>query len=313
MGNDGIFHFRRAHPADKGAVEALCAKIWDGDDYIPRCFDAWAADQEGELSLCFVDERLAGLSKLTWLAPGEAWLEGLRKDPDLPVRGVGRALCRRYLERLAAKEGLRSVRFSTYFQNHASIKLNEGMGFELVASASLKVLGSEAMTQRRREARAENPRVVTVRAAEVALPFLRASGWFGHYLHQAWRSYPWSEALFQERYLDAGNCLGVVEDGRLKALAAALVDPTKGEGTMPFFDAEDAASAAVLLAAVEGRLAEGGAPEANAMVPPGGARALGLLDALGWRSLERADDYLVYELSLEKLAAYRSSSSSHST
>lgn len=150
-----------------------------------------------------------------------------------------------------------------------------------------------------------------------ALPFLRASGWFGSFIHQAWRSYTWSEARFRERYLEPGHCLGILEDGRLKALAAALVDPTKGEGTMPFFDAETPSYAEALLAAIEKRLADRGAREACAIVPPGGTRALRLLDALGWHSWEQEEDYLLYEFPLEKLPQYReppdhSSSPSHS-
>ena len=90
MANDG-FTFRRATPEDRDAVIALCAKIWEGDDYIPTCFDRWVADAEGELALCFAaggdaacgafqagaaDDRaapagpsLVGLAKLTCSAP----------------------------------------------------------------------------------------------------------------------------------------------------------------------------------------------------------------------------------------------------
>ena len=305
MESDGIFRFRRARPSDKGAVEALCAKIWDGDDYIPRCYDEWVADQAGELTLCFVEDQVAGLSKLTWLGPGEAWLEGLRKDPDISVKGLGAALCRRYLRRLAHSDGLRSIRFSTYFENLASIKINEAIGFECIATASLKALSPEAMAKRRQDKGAADPRVQVVRDAGLAMPFIHASGWFGPFIHQAWRSYPWSEALFRERYLEPGHCLGILEEGRLKGLAAALVDPTKGAGTLTFFDADDPACAEMLLTAVECRLAQSSATDANAMVPPGGTRARLLLDTLGWRSWEREEDYLVYELPLEKLAAYR--------
>jgi hypothetical protein len=305
MENGKAFTFRRALPSDKGPVEALCAKIWDGEDYIPRCFDEWAADQEGEFTLCFAEDRLAGMSKLTWLGPGEAWLEGLRKDPDLPVKGLGAAICRRYLRRLAHTPGLRYIRFSTYFQNHASIKINEAMGFECVAAASLKALGPEALAKQRLAGGEGDPRVKIVRDGDLAMPFIRASGWFGPFIHQAWRSFPWSEALFVERYLQPGHCLGLVEKGELKALAAALVDPTKGEGTMTFFDADDSSSAQTLLAAVEHRFAESGVPEASIIVPPGGTRALGFLKPLGWRSYEREEDYLVYELPLDKLSRYQ--------
>ena len=307
---DGILSFRRALPADKAAVEALCAKIWEGDDYVPRCFDDWAADTAGELTLCFAGERLAGLSKLSWQGPGEAWLEGLRKDPDVPVKGVGKALCQRYLRRLAETEGLKSVRFSTYFQNHASIRLNEALGFRVVATASLKVLEGEALARRRAEPSDPDPRLSVLRDPEAVLAFVRASGWFGPFIHQSWHSYPWAEAFFTERYVAPGHCLGLVEGGRIRALAAFLVQPIKDVGTLPFFDAEDEASAGTLLAEVERRLARQGVPEAGILIPPGGARAKTLVQSLGWQSMEREDDYLVYELPLACLAGYRSGTNS---
>jgi len=297
------FEFRRALPSDKDAVLGLCAKIWEGTDYIPRCFDAWVADRDGELALCLLGDRLVGLAKLTWFGPGEAWLEGLRKDPDSGASGVGRALCTRFLARLATEPGLRYVRFSTYRGNAASIRLNEALGFRVVARASVKELQHEAFEA----APSPAPRsdlVSVVRDPGLALPFVRASGWFGPFLHECWRSYPWSEERFVERYLKPGRCLGLVENGRLRALAACLVHEEKGEGVLSFFDAEDWSSAAILLRAVKDRLRAEGAPYADAVVPPGGTRALSLLDACGWRSWDYEDDYLVYELPLERLSAY---------
>ena len=42
-----------------------------------------------------------------------------------------------------------------------------------------------------------------------------------------------------------------------------------------------------------------------AMVPTGGGRAKRLLDAQGWKTWEREEDYLVYAFPLERLEAYR--------
>ena len=305
MESYGVFTFRRARPSDKEQVSALCAKIWDGDDYLPRCFDEWVADAEGELGLCFFGDALAGVSKLTWLAPGEAWLEGLRKDPDLNVKGVGAALCRRYLARLAREPELRSIRFSTYFQNHASIKLNEALGFQCVATASFKELPAELLAERFPVTPADDAGLMPVTDPATVLAFVRASGWFGEFIHQAWRSYPWSEELFVRRYVEPGHCFGLHMHGELRALAAMLVDPTKGEGSLPFFDATDDESGRRLLAQVERWLARRGAPYAAAMVPTGGGRAKRLLDAQGWKTWEREEDYLVYAFPLERLEAYR--------
>jgi len=300
------FEFRRAEISDRGAVLALCAKIWEGEDYLPRVFDSWVADSEGELCLCLASGRLVGLAKLSWLGPGEAWLEGLRKDPDSGVTGVGSALCRRFLGRLANTEGLRYVRFSTYYQNAPSIKLNESLGFRVIGRSSCKELETDLLADPERRARPERSALVSVvRDHQAILPFVRASGWFGPHIHECWRSYPWSEELFVERYVKPGRCLALVEDGRIRALAACLVHEEKGEGALPFFDALDWPSAALLMGAVEDVLRAGNAPYASAIVPAGGGRARALLDALGWRSWEREEDYLLYELPPERLAEYR--------
>lgn len=305
MERDGVFTFRRAQPSDKDQVSALCAKIWEGEDYLPRCFDEWVADRSGELALCFFEDRLAGISKLSWLAPGEAWLEGLRKDPDLNVKGVGAALCRRYLARLAAEPGLRSIRFSTYFQNHASIRLNEALGFQCIATASFKELPGDLLAQRLAEPPAEDPDLVLVTDAAEALAFVRASGWFGNFIHQTWRSHAWSEEFFVRSYVEPGHCIGLRTGDQLQALAATLIDPTKGEGSLPFLDAQDEASGDRLLVHVEHRLARLGAPSASAIVPVGGERAKRLLAARGWKTWEREEDYLVYAFPLERLETYR--------
>jgi RimJ/RimL family protein N-acetyltransferase len=307
MADTPDFEFRQARSSDREAVLALCAKIWDGDDYLPGVFDSWAADREGELCLCIDSGKLVGLAKLSWLGPGEAWLEGLRKDPDSGVTGVGRALCSRFLSRLAKIEGLRYVRFSTYFQNTASIRLNESLGFRVVERASLKELRSESLADPERRARPDRSALVSVlRDPARILPFVEASGWFGPYMHECWRSYPWSEERFVERYVKPGRCLALVEGGRVRALAACLVDEEKREGSLPFFDAEDWSAAAVLMGAVESRLRAERAPYASAIVPSGGGRARALLDALDWRSWEQEEDYLLFELPIERLAEYRS-------
>ncbi|MBL8967943.1 MAG: GNAT family N-acetyltransferase [Spirochaetaceae bacterium] len=302
--------FRRATAADKASVLALCAKIWEGDDYIPACFEAWAGDEEGEFCLAFAPdaakggERLVGLAKLSWLAPGHAWLEGLRKDPDSGIGGLGQALARRFLARLAREPGLESLRFSTYFENAASIALNTRLGFREVARFSR--LG------RAWEAGAELPQpspLVTPlgpRDREALFAYLRASPARGAFLHEAWRSYPWDEGLFAGRYLETGACFGIRgARGALRGAAAALVSGEKGTGAIVFLDAEDGETGALLVAEAERRMRAGGAREAEAFLGPGAAATRACLEAAGYAPWERAEDYLVFEYPLELLEARR--------
>jgi GNAT superfamily N-acetyltransferase len=307
---DWTFSFRRASPEDRAAVEALCAKIWEGDDYIPTCFDAWAADENGEFLLGFATgpaatnngPSLIGLGKLSFLSPGEAWLEGLRKDPDSQAKGFGSALCRHFLARLAADPSISSVRFSTYFSNSASIALNGALGFRQVATAScLHVVPSIDS----RPAAAPPPDVITD-AAEV-LDFVRASSWFGPFLHEGWRSQVWDEGVFAARYVDTGSCVGFHSEGRLVALAARSINNIKATGQLPFFDAADPGMGAALAADCVAWFAERGVKEAETFVPAPGLRVLPMLQAAGFASSERLEDYLVFELPLVRLADYRAS------
>jgi len=314
MTSDG-FTFRRATPDDREAVFALCAKIWEGDDYIPTCYDRWVADAEGELALCFAagapgvaavnapqeDSRLVGLAKLTWLGPGEAWLEGLRKDPDCGLHGVGKALCGRFLSQLSplAREGrLRSIRFSTYFSNAESIALNSSLGFREVARASM--LHCES-APRPADSYAD---VETLRDSAELLRFVADSGWFKPCpcIHEAWKSYAFSEGRFIERYLSAGSCLGVRRDGRLVAAIARRVNAEKAVGSIAFLHAEDDDAAAGLLAEASAFFAAAGTGETECILPPGQDEALAQLRAAGFDSWERLEDYILYEYPLGNLA-----------
>ena len=320
MANDG-FTFRRATPADRDAVFALCSRIWEGDDYIPTCFDRWVADEEGELALCFTaangtvhgaapaatagsapaEPGLVGLAKLTWLGPGEAWLEGLRKDPDCGLHGVGKALCGRFLSQLSplAREGrLGSIRFSTYFGNAESIALNTSLGFREVARAS--ILHCEPAPR----PAASYAEVEPLRDRGEVLRFVADSGWFGPraFIHEAWKSYAFSEERFVERYLSAGSCLGVRRDGRLVAAIARRVNAEKAVGSIAFLHSEDDGAAAGLLSEASTFFASAGVGEMECVLPPGRDRALAQLRTAGFDSWERLEDYLLYEYPLENLA-----------
>lgn len=318
MADEG-FSFRRATPADRDRVFALCAKIWEGDDYIPTCFDRWVADGEGELALCFAaggvaaapdsvagteaiaEPRLVGLAKLSWLGPGEAWLEGLRKDPDCGLHGVGKALCGRFLSGLSplARDGrLRSLRFSTYFSNVESIALNTSLGFREVARASMQ----------RREPGPSSPDryagVETLRDPSEFLRLARDSGWFSACpcIHEAWKSYAFSEERFVERYLSTGSCLGLRHEGRLVAAIARRVNVEKAVGSIVFLHAEDDGAAASLLAEASAFFAGAGIGEMECIVPAGQDRALAQLGAAGFDSWERLEDYLLYEYPVGRLS-----------
>lgn len=127
---------RPARPADEAAVRALSAHIWEGKDYVPRRFGDWVADERGQFTVACDGDTLVGFGKLTELAPGEWWLEGLRVHPDHRGRGIARKL-HRYVVDLAQGIGRGILRFATNRRNEAVHKLAAESGFDRVAAHRL--------------------------------------------------------------------------------------------------------------------------------------------------------------------------------
>ncbi len=127
-------------PEDKLRVLEIASKIWDGDDYIPEIIDEWINDRKSEFVGLWQEEILVAYGKMSFLTPYDVWLEGLRKDFDLPIKGVGEILTKYFLNRMRLKKNIKSIRFSTYFDNKPSIRLNEKLGFRKILTLSLKYL-----------------------------------------------------------------------------------------------------------------------------------------------------------------------------
>lgn len=123
---------RLARLEDEAVVRALSAHIWEGDDYVPDTFADWVADPLGRFYLLFVADRLAGFGKLTCLAEGEWWLEGLRVHPDFRGQGIARAL-HNYAVDLAEEIASGVLRFATASTNLATHHLAASTGFMLAS------------------------------------------------------------------------------------------------------------------------------------------------------------------------------------
>lgn len=80
---------RPALPKDTQDVMHLTSLIWEGEDYVPHVWKEWLSDYEGTLAVAEYGGRVVGLGKLSLLAPGQWWLEGLRVHPEFQGRGFG--------------------------------------------------------------------------------------------------------------------------------------------------------------------------------------------------------------------------------
>lgn len=126
------FAVRRARPADREPILEMSKHIWGGHDYMPLVWDRWLAEKSGALLTVTINGRPVGTSKVSLLAPGEVWLEGLRLHPEFHGRGLSRRIHRATF-REAARLNPKTVRYSTWIGNEASRRIAEKNDFWQIA------------------------------------------------------------------------------------------------------------------------------------------------------------------------------------
>ncbi len=220
---------RPARPEDRADMEAICAQIWGGEDYVPQVWDEWLADPDGELSVVELDGRVVALAKLSHIADDEWWLEGMRVHPDYRRLGVSRLLQAHQLA-VAERLGAGVVRFATASYNRPVHRNAFRDGFRRVAE--FRRWSADALP-------GPHPfRCLGAGDLEAAWgliedsPIRRASG--GLY-ETDWQ---WQQ-LTKDRLaarIAAGQVWGVDLDGRLAALAVVLSDPDEERLTVGYMD-----------------------------------------------------------------------------
>jgi RimJ/RimL family protein N-acetyltransferase len=301
-----VFAIRRMTGADKPAVMAFSSRIWEGRDYLSRVFDAWVADTDGEFAAVLLDGTVVGCGKLTWFTPVDAWLEGLRKDPSVAEKGLGRVLALHFFTMLARRPGLASVRFSTRSRNLASITANERLGFQrrmTLTKVGWKGAGDALAAVPLKGGDAE---IVTVRDESLVLDFLVRYGCFrdtAGLVVDGWQARPFSEELLAERYIRPGCCRGVLSPEGLAGLVISRFDDrfTAPRLRIVCLDARDTPVADALFDDVFRflRAAGGDAFELEWMVP--GVDRLRRWSAARGLRAEQEDDVVIFELPLELL------------
>jgi GNAT superfamily N-acetyltransferase len=83
---------RPALPRDIADVAEFTKFIWDGHDYVGYVFPEWLADPQGQLLAAEYAGKCIGCAKVSFLAPGQWWLEGFRVDPTYQGLKVGSRL-----------------------------------------------------------------------------------------------------------------------------------------------------------------------------------------------------------------------------
>ncbi|HUP83114.1 MAG TPA: GNAT family N-acetyltransferase [Candidatus Limnocylindria bacterium] len=123
---------RRARESDRDTVLSFATHTWDGWDYIPHAWPVWLAAKDGVVLVATnPDGRPIAITRIAMVSPTEAWLEGIRVDPD--VRGMEVATDLQVAElQWAAAQGADVIRYATGANNEGSHKLGARHGIELL-------------------------------------------------------------------------------------------------------------------------------------------------------------------------------------
>lgn len=113
---------RSAHAEDKDTVLAFCQNTWDWGDYIDRVWDDWLVDPQGKLFIAVTDGQPSGVTHLRMLNATDAWLEGLRVDPNYRQQGIATLLHVAMVEE-AIRRGATNARLATESTNTGSIHI----------------------------------------------------------------------------------------------------------------------------------------------------------------------------------------------
>ncbi|MEO8625684.1 MAG: hypothetical protein ABI452_03200 [Candidatus Limnocylindrales bacterium] len=124
---------RQARATDKDAVLEFATATWDGWDYIPQAWPVWLAATDGVMLVACrpSDDRPVAITRVAMVSPTEAWLEGIRVDPQ--VRGIQVASDLQVAELLwVAAQGATVLRYATSARNEGSHRLGARDGIELL-------------------------------------------------------------------------------------------------------------------------------------------------------------------------------------
>lgn len=286
---------------DRSRMKEIVKNIWDGNDYMPLVFDSWVRDKKGEFAGA-VDQKgkLVGFEKLTMLSDSDAWIEGLRKDLKMKVKGVGRLLSGHLLERLSKDNKIRTIRFATYFHNVESIGLFTKIGFRVLEKRNHKYLRLPKIKSipEYKENRAE-----VCYDQKAVLDFIGRSRWksinkngFCH----SWVVRPFSDDFFIENYIKKGCCIAIRENGSIKALCLYTIRE-KEDFFISLFEADTPKLFKELLQKAKQIAYKGGQQALCVVINKNDKISYNNFKSLNFKSWEGENDFLIFDYPVKLL------------
>ncbi|GCE19333.1 GNAT family N-acetyltransferase [Dictyobacter kobayashii] len=166
---------RPALASDREPILAFCANTWEWGDYIEQVWDEWLQEPEGQLLVAVVDQQLAGVVHIQVFNETEAWLEGLRVNPDYRRQGLGRALNEAAMVE-AMRRGATTIRLAVDSHNMASIELSESMHMRRVGEFSL--YSAPPFSNPSSRSKQQAIRLATLEDMDTIIDYLNASNIF---------------------------------------------------------------------------------------------------------------------------------------
>jgi len=212
---------RPARAEDRDTVLAFCAHTWEWGDYIEHVWEEWLQDSSGQLLVAVLDERPVGVSHMRMLSETEAWLEGMRVDPDYRNQGIATALNTAALEE-AMRRGATNARLLTESTNDASIHMMGNIHMRQVGSFA-PFLAQPIDTSGRRQPTSDSTQVARIDELDEIIDYLNASNTFpavGGLYYVGFRAYQITEMLLQAQ-IAAGYVYLLRRWDRIDGLAIA--------------------------------------------------------------------------------------------
>ncbi len=125
---------RPVRPADRERVLEIAAGVWDGNDYLPDVFDAWAADPGATFQAAEADGVVVGVQRLRPIARRIVFYEGLRVAREHRRQGVARAMLRQAVSE-ARSLGFAEMRL--YTGSSEAGRLFHSEGFRLLVDCAV--------------------------------------------------------------------------------------------------------------------------------------------------------------------------------
>lgn len=124
---------RQATAEDYDDVVAFTSDIWAdrGGDYIPDVYHDWIADDGADQRTFVVDagDDIAGIAQGVLLSDHEAWVQGMRSNPDYRGEGISTMLNHAAFD-WAAERGATVARNMVFSWNEAGLGASRAGGFD---------------------------------------------------------------------------------------------------------------------------------------------------------------------------------------